>query len=86
MLALLFRKIEVKICKGVALSRVRGEKGPEFGSSFNGGPADFLLDWTVSLENIEISELIRAQVCARETKRTAFSLIGMRRLWAEQLG
>lgn len=49
-------------------------------------PADFLLDWTVSLENIETSELIGAQVCARETKRTAFSLFGMGRLWAEQLG
>lgn len=41
MLAPLFRKIEVKICKGVALSRVRGEKGPEFESSLNGEACSF---------------------------------------------
>lgn len=40
-LVLPFSKREVEICKGVALSRVRGEKGPESGSSLNGEASRF---------------------------------------------
>lgn len=40
-LALLFRKTEVEISKGVALSRVPDEKGPESGSSLNGQASRF---------------------------------------------
>lgn len=40
-LALLFRKIEGEICKGVVPSRVPDEKGPESGSSLNGQVSRF---------------------------------------------